>query len=255
MKHDKRNVKLIAMIVMIGISAMALTACLSKCSNKGTADETVESVIATESVETTEASKPTATPTVTVKPTVTPKPTAAVTPTTAVTEDGDEGTEATTTATATPTTAGTKPTTVAPTEAPVAQPTTTEAPAPTTQPTATEAPAAQPTATPEPTATPIPEPTATPTPEPAADPLLYCTADATVRAGSEPWSTTFTIYGVTLERVSEDKPWHPYDYDSLEAEIYSMYGEWYEATYGEPCPGCGSYSDQYSNIRDIRANP
>lgn len=44
MKHDKRNVKLIAMIVMIGISATALTACLSKCSNKGTANETVESV-------------------------------------------------------------------------------------------------------------------------------------------------------------------------------------------------------------------
>ncbi len=253
MKHDKRNVKLIAMIVMIGISATALTACLSKCSNKGVANETVESVIATESVETTEASEPTSTPTVTVKPTVTPNPTATVTPTTAVTEDGGEGIEATTTATATPTTAGTKPTAAVPTEAPATQPAATEVPAPTeapaTQPTATEAPAATATPTPEPTAEPTPEPTEVP------EPLLYCTADVTVNAGAEPWSTTFTIYGVTLERKSEDKPWHPYDYDSLEAEIYSTYAQWYEDTYGEPCPGCGRYGDQYTNIRDIRANP
>lgn len=249
MKHDKRNIKLIAMIVMFGISATALTACLGKCSNKGTANETVESVIVTESVETTEASEPTATLTVTVKPTATPKPTAAITPTTAVAEDGDESTEVTTTATATPTTAETKPTAATPTEAPATQPTATEAPAPTTQPTATEAPAA--------TATPTPEPTAEPTPEPteAPEPLLYCTADVQVNAGANDKCTDFVIYGVTLERKSEDKPWHPYDYDSLEAEIYSMYGEWYEATYGEPCPGCAGYSDQYSNIRDIRANP
>lgn len=254
MKHDKRNVKLIAMIVMIGISATALTACLSKCSNKGTANETVESVIATESVETTEASEPTVTPTVTVKPTVTPKPTATVTPTTAVTENGGEGTEATTTATATP-----KPTAAAPTEAPATQPAATEAPAPTeapaTQPAATEAPAAQPTATPEPTATPTPEPTATPTPEPAADPLLYCTADVQVNAGANDKSTDFVIYGVTLERNAEDKPWHVYDWDALEAEIYTRYAQWYEEAYGETCPGCGGYSAQYSNHRDIRANP
>ncbi|MCR5804211.1 MAG: hypothetical protein K6G47_08100 [Clostridia bacterium] len=251
MKHDKRTIKLIAMIVMIGISATALTACLSKCSNKGIANETVESVIATESVETTEASEPTATPTVTVKPTVTPKPTATVTPATTVTEDGDEGTEATTTATATPTTAETKPTAAAPTEAPATQPAATEAPAPTevpaTQPTATEAPAA--------TATPTPEPTAEPTPEPVADPLLYCTADVQVNAGANDKSTDFVIYGVTLERNAEDKPWHVYDWDALEAEIYTRYAQWYEETYGETCPGCGGYGAQYSNHRDIRANP
>ena len=201
MKHDKRNIKLIAMIVMIGICATALTACLSKCSNKGTANETVESVIATESVETTEASGPTATPTVTVKPTATPKPIATVTPTTAVTEDGDEGTEATTTATATPTTTETKPTAAAPTEAPVAQPTATEAPAPTdapaTQPTATEAPAA--------TATPTPEPTAEPTPEPAdpwSDPVnQYCTVDLDCNVGVDEDRHEFTLYGYTAQRV------------------------------------------------------
>ena len=249
MKHDKRTIKLIAMIVMIGISATALTACLSKCSNKGTADETVESVIATESVETTEASEPTVTPTVTVKPTATPKPTATVTPTTAATEDGDEGTEATTTATATPTTAGTKPTAAAPTEAPATQPAATETPAPTeapaTQPAATEAPAAQPTATPEPTATPTPEPTATPTPEPE---LNYCTVDIEVRAGTGEWVSYYTIYGYTAE--CRDGVWavRGDEKDRACAEIDPLY----EAEWGFPY---GGFDFTYINFRDYRANP
>lgn len=241
MKHDKRNIKLIAMIVMIGISATALTACLSKCSNKSTADETVESVIATESVETTEASEPTATPTVTVKPTVTPKPTATVTPTTVVTEDGDEGTEATTTATATPTTAETKPTAAAPTEAPATQPIATEAPAPTeapaTQPTATEAPTAQPTATPEPTATPTPEPE-----------LNYCTVDLEVRAGTDEWVSYYTIYNYTAQKVNGAWIVGGSEADRAQSEIQALY----EEEWGFPCGGDGW---TLTNFRDYRANP
>lgn len=254
MKHDKRTIKLIAMIVMIGISATALTACLSKCSNKGTANETVESVIATESVETTEASEPTVTPTVTVKPTVTTKPTATVTPTTAVTEDSDEGTETTTTATATPTTAGTKPTAAAPTEAPATQPAATEAPAPTdaptTQPAATEAPAAQPTATPEPTATPKPEPTATPTPEPVdpwSDPNnQYCTADFRINAGANDDTVEFVLYGVVCERTNYG--WDVLDIDQFEADI----NEYYNNIYGY---NPGGYGDVMINKYDPRPNP
>ncbi len=247
MKHDKRNVKLIAMIVMIGISATALTACLSKCSNKGTTNETVESVIATEPVETTEASEPTVTPTVTVKPTATPKPTATVTPTTAVTENGGEGTEATTTATATPTTAGIKPTAAAPTEAPATQPTATEAPA--TQPAATEAPAVQPTAAPEPTATPTPEPTATPTPEPTEpEELNYCTVDLEVRAGTGEWVSYYTIYGYTANCVNGVWEVRNSEADRAEADIQALY----ETDWGFPCGGCGW---TLTNFRDYRANP
>lgn len=247
MKHDKRNIKLIAMIVMLGICATALTACLGKCSNKGTANETVESVIVTESVETTEASEPTATPTVAVKPTVTPKPTAAITPATAVTEDGDEGTEATTTATATPTTAETKPTAAAPTEAPATQPAATEAPAP------TEAPATQPTATPEPTATPTPEPTATPTPEPTeapADPwegATYCTVDVNVRVGVDTDENYFTLYGYTAKKVGGAWQIAGDEYDRLMADIQSYAAE-------QNWNASGWYYS-VTNNRDPRTNP
>lgn len=245
MKHDKRNIKLIAMIVMIGISATALTACLGKCSNKGITDETVESVIVTESVETTEASEPTATPTVTVKPTVTPKPTATVTPTTAVTEDGDEGTEATTTATATPTTAETKPTAAAPTEAPATQPAATEAPAP------TEAPATQPTATPEPTATPTPEPTATPTPEPVdpwSDPNnQYCTVDLSVRVGVNGEENYFTLYGYVAQRIGGSWALTGAEDERAVEDIMA-----YAATNGY---SCGSWAYQEINHRDPRTEP
>ena len=242
MKHDKRTIKLIAMIVMIGISATALTACLSKCSNKGIANETVESVIATESVGTTETSEPTATPTVTVKPTVTPKPTATVTPTTAVTEDSDEGTEATTTATATPTAAETKPTAVAPTEVPVTQPTATEAPVPT----ATQAP--------EPTATEAPVTTATPTPEPteaSVDPWddpnnQYCTADFRINAGANDNTVEFILYGVVCERTSYG--WDVLDIDQFETDI----NEYYNSIYGY---NPGGYGDVMINKYDPRPNP
>lgn len=246
MKHDKRTIKLIAMIVMIGISVTALTACLSKCSNKGTTDKTVESIIATESVETTKVSEPTTTPTVTVKPTATPKPTATVTPTTAVTENGDEGTEATTTVTATPTTAGAKPTAAAPTEAPATQPTAIEAPAPTeapaTQPTATEAPAAQPTATPEPTATPTPEPV-----DPWNDPNnQYCTADFRINAGANDDTVEFVLYGVVCERTNYG--WDVLDIDQFEADI----NEYYNNIYGY---NPGGYGDVMINKYDPRPNP
>jgi len=191
MKHKKMTIVLMAIMVMVAMTACSVA--------KGNAKpETETSVTVVSDVDTTTDATTTAEGTTTVATTTegTTKPAEATTTTT----NGTTATTTTTTTTTATTTTTVAETIPAPVETAPAPVETVPAPAETT---------------PAPT-----EPTETPAPN------LHATADVSIYTYNADGAMEFTVYGVAVYRNSEDLPWIVADPDALEAEIEARCPNW-----------------------------
>ena len=214
MKHKKMTIVLMAIMVMV-----AMTAC--SVAKPEVKPETETSVTVVSGVDTTTG---TTTGTTTTNSTTTGTTAEGTTTVATTTEGTTKPAEATTTTTngATAATTTTTTTTVAETiPAPVE-----------TTPALTE---------PEPTATTPAETTPAPAETEPATPNLHATADIRVWVNLGDGGEEFYLNDVTVSRISEEHPWGVVDYDTV------VVGE-VEARY----PDCGSYSSRVTNLRDVR---